>query len=145
MSPADLKRFSLLAELSAEDRDALFELLEAQVIRRGRSIFRETAESDGLVFIVSGAVRLSSSRREDLGVIGEGEVLGGVALLSMGQREATAKAEQDCEILSLPRTAYRRLVEDHPRTACRLTEAVAADLASLLRESLDALTRDQAS
>jgi CRP-like cAMP-binding protein len=145
VTAGDLKRFPLLAELSDEDRDALFELLEVQSIRKGRSIFRETAEADGLVFIASGEVRLSSTRHEDLGVLGEGQVLGGAALLSMGQREATAKAEEDCEILLLPRTAYRRLVDDHPRTACRLTEAVAADLASLLRESLDPLARLQAS
>ena len=141
MTPADLKRFPLLVELSDDDRDALFDLLEPQSIRAGRSIFRETAEADSLVFIVSGSVRLSSQSRPDLGALGEGNVLGGAALLSMGQREATAKAEEACEVLVLERTAYRRLVEDYPRTACRLTEAIAQDLASLLREALDPLLR----
>jgi len=37
----------------------------------------------------------------------------------------------------LSRNAYRRLVEDYPRTACRLTEAIARDLSSLLREALE--------
>jgi hypothetical protein len=34
------------------------------------------------------------------------------------------------------------LVEDHPRTACRLTEAVSAEIAAMLREALDVLTTD---
>lgn len=140
MSPSDLKRFPLLAELSDDDREVLFDLLEPQSFRPGRSVFRETAEADSLVFIVSGTVRLSSQRRADLGTVAEGSVLGGAALLAMGQREATAKAEEACEVLVLERTAYRRLVEDYPRTACRLTEAIAQDLASLLREALDPLT-----
>ena len=140
MTPADLKRFPLLVELSDDDREALFELLEPQAFRTGRSVYRETAEADGLVLIVSGEVRLSSRRRADLGVLGEGAILGGASLLTMGQREATAKAECECQVLLLPRTAYRRLLEDFPRTACRLTEAIAADLAALLREALESLT-----
>jgi CRP-like cAMP-binding protein len=141
VTPADLKRFPLLSELSESDRDALFELLESQVFRKGRSLFRHTAEADGLLLLVSGVVRLSRGADEDLGTVGPGDVLGGAALLCMGQREVTAKAEQDCKVLALPRNAYRRLVEDYPRTACRLTEGIARDLASLLREALQPLSR----
>jgi CRP-like cAMP-binding protein len=144
VTSADLKRFSLLAEFSDEDREALFELLEPQAVRKGRSVYRETAEADGLVFILSGVVRLSGRYGDDLGLLGEGTILGGASLLTMGQREATAKAESDCQVLLLPRTAYRRLVDDYPRTACRLTEAVAADLAALLREALAPIAQLQA-
>ncbi len=142
MTASDLKRFPMLAEFSAEDREALFELLDPQVFRKGRSVYRETAEADGLVFVVSGTVCLSSRRSADLGTLGEGSILGSASLLTMGQREATVKAECDCEVLLLLRSSYRRLVEDHPRTACRLNEAIAADLAALLRESLDPLEQN---
>jgi CRP-like cAMP-binding protein len=141
VTPSDLKRFPMLAELSDEDREALFELLDLQAFRKGRSVYRETAEADGLVLLASGTVRLSSKRCADLGTLGEGSILGSASLLTMGQREATVKAELDCEVLLLARASYRRLVEDHPRTACRLTEAIAADLAALLREGLDPLAR----
>jgi CRP-like cAMP-binding protein len=139
VTAVELKNFPMLAELSEDDREALFELLEPQTFRKGRSLYRETAEADGLVLIASGEVRLSSRRCADLGTFGQGTILGGASLLTMGQREATAKAEMDCEVLLLQRQSYRRLVEDHPRGACRLTEAIAADLAALLREGLDSL------
>lgn len=130
----------MFVELSGDDREVLFELLEPKTVPKGRSLYRETAEADALVLIASGSLRLSSKRGKDLGAVGPGSVLGGASLLTMGQREATAKAEVACEVLLLPRTSYRRLVEDYPRTACRLTEAIAADLAALLREALDPLT-----
>lgn len=142
MTASDLKRFPLLAELTDEDREAIFDLVDVQTIRRGRSLYRETAEADALVFVVSGHVRLSSRACADLGSLGEGSILGGASLLGMGQRAATAKAEVECQVMLLPRSAYRRLVEDYPRAACRLTEAIAAELAGLLRETIELVTND---
>ena len=139
MDPSDLKRFKLLAELDDSDRDALHELLEVQTVRKGRSIYRETGEADGVVLILSGSVVLKSRRTDENAVVGEGEVLGTASLLAMGARECTAKSQTDCQIALLSRNAYRRLVEDYPRTACRLTEAIARDLSSLLREALEPL------
>ena len=92
MNADDLKSFSLLAELADEDREVLFELLEPLAIRQGRSVYRETAEAEGLILIVSGTVRLSSRRFEDLGALTDGAILGGASLFGMGCREATAKA-----------------------------------------------------
>jgi CRP-like cAMP-binding protein len=143
VTSADLKRFALLAELSDEDRETLFDLLEEKSVRQGRSVYRETAEAEGLVFVVSGEIRLSNQRCGDLGTVGEGTILGGASLLALGRREATAKAEVDCELLMLARTAYHRLVDDSPRTACRLTEALARELAALLRESIEPVVNAQ--
>jgi len=137
-TPADLKAFALLSELSSEDREGLFALLEPQSFRAGRSIYRETSEADGLVFIASGTVELSRASGETLGSLSAGDVLGAASVLSPGVREATAKAATDCEALLLARTAYRRLLDDYPRAGARLTEGIAAQLAGLLREVLAA-------
>jgi NTE family protein len=139
IEPAELKRFWLCSEFSKEDREALFDLLEFSSIPKGRSIYRETGEAEGLVMIVSGSVTLSSSRGQKFGTLPANTVLGVTSVLSTSRRAATAKAETDCEVLLLPRGAYRRLLEDHPRAGCRLTEAIAAHLAALLREGLDQL------
>jgi hypothetical protein len=37
----------------------------------------------------------------------------------------------------LRRSAFRRFVDDAPRAACRLAEAIAAELAGLVRAQLD--------
>ncbi len=139
MNAADLKEFALLSEFSDEDREALFELLEPKTLNKGRSIFREGTEADGLILVVSGEVIVTAKRCCDTAGLGPGAALGGLSLFVMGPREATAKAVQQCEILQLPRTSYRRLVEDAPGAACRLAEAILKQLTSCTRDALDAM------
>lgn len=138
MTP-DLKQFPLLVELSEEDRVALGDLLEPKSVVAGRSIFREGTEADGLVLIASGAVTVSAGRLTEPESFRAGEVLGPLSLVSVGPREATAVAETGVELLVLPRTSFRRLADDYPRTACRLIEAILRDFASAVRPSLDDL------
>lgn len=135
----DLKRFSLLVDFCDEDREELLALLEEKSLMAGRSLFREGTEAESLVLLLSGSVQLKSARAGELGRVGEGSALGAVSLVSVGPREATAIAETPCEVLLLPRTSFRRLVEDAPRTACRLSEAIARELAGLVRPGLDQL------
>ncbi len=133
----DLKLFSLLRELTEEEREELADLLEPQTAREGEVIFCEGHEADGLVLIASGSVLLEGERGGSVERLREGEHLGALSLVVVGMREATATAESECELLLLSRTAFRRLADDAPRAACRLVEAVAADLAGLLRRDLD--------
>jgi len=140
VSAVDLKDFPLLAEFNDEDREALLELLEGRKIAKGRRIFTEGSEADGLVLLVSGKARLESKRGIDPEILEAGSVLGAVSLVSMGPREVTAFAQTACHVLVLPRTSWRRLVDDHPRTACRLAEAMLLELAGLVRLGLDRLS-----
>lgn len=137
MSGEELKALSFCAELTEGDREALGALLEEQRLHPGRSVFREGTESDGLVWIAEGTVRLESRRRGQLDATGSGAALGALSLLVLGPREATAVCETPCRVLRLPRTSFRRLLDDHPRTACRLLEAIVAELGAMLRPELD--------
>lgn len=138
MTSNDLKRFSLLAEFTKDDRDALAGMLEPRKLVEGRTLFREQGEADGLVLIVSGQVRLEGTRTGPIGVVGPGDNLGALSLVVVGPREVTAVAESACTLLLLPRSSFRRLADDHPRTAFRLVEAIARELADLVRGELDA-------
>ncbi|MCZ6463369.1 MAG: cyclic nucleotide-binding domain-containing protein [Proteobacteria bacterium] len=139
MSSTDLKAFSLLAEFGEEDRAALGELLEEQNASKGVALFREGSEAEGLVLIVSGEVRLESQRRVEQEILGPGAALGALSLVVVGPREATAIAQSACTFLLLPRTSFRRLAEDYPRTACRLAEAIVSEVASTLRDGLESI------
>ena len=139
MNVEDLKQFSLLAEFGDDDRDALFELLEERRLPAGRRIFAEGSEAEGLILLASGCARIESRRGVAPQVAEAGASFGGLSLVSVGPRQATVIAETPCEFLSLPRDRWHRLVEDNPRTACRLTQAIAAQLAGLVREELDQL------
>lgn len=136
MNASDLKDIALLVEFNDEDRLALAELLESRSLVSGRSLFCEGDEADALFFVVSGCLRLSTRASGELGLLCAGAWLGAISLMTIGVREATARAQDDCEILFLTRPAFRRLVEDAPATACRLSEAIVCDLATGLRPHL---------
>jgi CRP-like cAMP-binding protein len=140
MISAELKRFALLAEFSDEDREALADLLDVKDLRDGQRAFREGSHADGLVLLVEGSLKLMNRRHGDqLGTLTGPYHLGAASLFSIGKREVTAIAEGPCKLWLLPRAALSRLAEDAPTAAFRLAEAVAAELAGLTRQGLDAL------
>jgi CRP/FNR family transcriptional regulator len=144
MTPEALKGFALLAELGEEDREALFELLEERALPDGKSAFREGSEGEGLVLLVEGRLKLKSKRTGAVIAIVEApEHLGAASLFKFGKREVTALATGPAKVLALPRSGLPRLLDDSPRTAFRLAEAVAGELAGLLRQGLDTLTEQE--
>lgn len=139
MTTSELKRFALFAECSDEEREAIVELLEERVLRSGSPLYREGGEAEGLVLVAEGALRLESRRAGPLGRVTAGGSLGGAAIVAAGKREVTAIAEGRTRVWILERTAFRRLVEDSPRAACRVAEAVLAHLAGAVRDVLGRL------
>jgi CRP-like cAMP-binding protein len=136
VNPEELKRFAVLAECSDEDREAIAPLLEERQLRAGSPLFREGSESEALVLVAEGALRLESRRAGELGTLGPGGALGGVALVLAGKREVSAVAASPSRLWLLDRAAFRRLVADAPRAACRIAEGVLAQLAGALRDQL---------
>ncbi len=144
MNHDDLKQFSLLIEFSEEEREFLAELLEKQELPDGKSAFREGSEGEGLVLVEKGRLKLKSRRTG--GVVGMLEArdhLGAASLFALGKREVTALADGPCTIWTLSRSGLSRLLEDSPRAAFRLAEAVASELITLIRTGLDTLAEQE--
>ena len=137
MNVSDLKTVKLLAEFGDDDREALADLLEERTLQAGRRVFSEGEEAESLILLVEGQVRLESRDGRVEGALAEGEALGGLALVRLGQRMATAICEQTSRLLILERSGYRRLADDHPRTASRLIEAVLLALAADVSEAIE--------
>jgi CRP-like cAMP-binding protein len=136
----ELKHFALLAELSDDERQVLCELLEERQLPDGKSAFREGAEAEGLVLLTAGRLQLRSRRAGSaVGSLEAPQHLGAAGLFVFGKREVTALADGPCTIWVLSRASLPRLLEDAPRAAFRLAEAVAAELAALVRQRLDVL------
>jgi len=140
-----LKRFAILSSLVEEDRSALDELIEEIELEAGEPLFQEGQESEGLVLVERGALRLQSRRVEQAGTIGAGGDLGALSLIALGVREVTAVASEPTRVLILTRSSFLRLADDAPRVAARLLEAVLADTAAALRQGLDRLAPSEAS
>lgn len=140
MSPDVLKRFALLVEFSDEEREFLAKVLEKRELPNGKSAFREGSEGEGLVLLEKGCLKLKSRRTGNLvGVLEAEDHLGAASLFALGNRELTALADGPCTIWTLSRSGLSRLLDDSPRAAFRLAEAVSAELVGLLRTGLDTL------
>jgi len=139
VSEPELKGLALLRELSAEEREAISEELEPAALAAGEVLFNEGDEADGLVLLLEGRLRISSRRSGTAGLVGPGAALGALSLVAVGAREATAVAEARCQLLWLRRPAFRRLVEDAPRAACRLLEAATCEFVSSARQGIELL------
>lgn len=138
MKPEDLKSFALFAELSEEEREIVCELLEERTLPDSKSVFRERAEADGLVLLASGRLRLESRRADGpVDYVEAPEYLGALSLFALGRREVTAISEGASTVWLLPRSSMSRLLDDAPRAAYRVAEAVVEGLATSLREHLD--------
>ena len=140
MSPDELKRFPIFVELSEEERELLAEILEKRALPDGKSAFREGAESEGLVLLAEGRLKLKSRRKG--GVVGHVEApwhLGSASLFAPGKREVSALADGPATVWMLSRSGLSRLVEDAPRAAYRIAEAVSVELSGLVREGLETL------
>jgi CRP-like cAMP-binding protein len=138
---SDLKQFRLFSDFSDDERDLVAEVLDVRRLRPGKSAFREGDGSEGLVLLVSG--RLALKRRGsdlELGILDAPAHLGTGGLFALGAREVTAVALEPATVLILSRGAVPRLVDEAPRAAFRLAEAVARELSGLLRESVAGVT-----
>lgn len=132
----DLKRFSLLSELSEEDREIIGEELEGLEVEAGAELYDEGEQGDGLYFVAEGEVRVESTHTGASAVFGPGSAMGAFSLVSSGPRETRASASQRSRLLVLRRSTFRRISEAEPRAACRLLEAILRETARLGREVL---------
>lgn len=140
MKASELKQFALLAEFTEEEREVLADLLEERALPDGKSAFREGAESEGMLLLVEGRLELKSKRTGSVvGVVEAPAHLGAASLFGFGKREVTARSDGGATIHLLPRAGLPRLADDAPRAAFRLAEAVAIELAGLVRSGLDVL------
>lgn len=139
MSALDLAPFDLLRGLARDERETIARFVQAVDAAPGRVLFEKGDEAHGLVLVVEGRVRVERNERV-IGHAGPGEAFGALALARAGSREVRAIAETPTRLLVLGRSAFLRLADEAPRTACRLLEAILADVAGMLRAGLGSLS-----
>lgn len=139
MSAVDLKTVPLFAEFSDDELAILTDVLESEPVATGRVLFEEGSEAEGLIVVLEGVIDLESRAHGSLARLSAGATLGGLSLVAPGRREVTALAAEACSVAWLERGSFRRLVDDEPRLACKLVEALLRETVGDVREALPAL------
>ncbi len=117
MTPS-LATFPLLKDASAEVLRAAEAEAEWFSLPGGWPLFEAGEDSDGLYFVLSGAMaafrRDAEGAQRLVGYIRAGEPLGEMALIAEEPHSAAAYAIRDCELVRLSPAAFDRLARGHP-------------------------------
>jgi CRP-like cAMP-binding protein len=138
-----LRRVSLFEGL---DEPHLLELVSRA--RRKHFEFLEGDQARGLYVVISGRVKVfklsPKGREQTLMIMGPGEPVGEVAVLSGEAYPANAETLESSEALYIPRQAFLDLVSREPEVAMRLLSALSARLRSFASLIEDLSLRDVA-
>ena len=137
---------------------SLFEGLDdahlLEVISRARrrclegnqTLFLEGDKAQGLYMVIQGRVKVfkvsPKGREQTLMIMGPGELVGEVAVLSGEAYPASAETLEPSEALYIPRQAFLDLVTREPEVAMRLLSALSARLRSFASLIEDLSLRD---
>ena len=77
-----------------------------------------------------------------LGIMGEGEIFGEVALIDGGPRSATCTAVEPCDLLTIERAQFLKLLDESPAISIKLLYVLAQRLRRLSQRSEDAAFLD---
>lgn len=135
---AVLAKNPLLSQLAAADLGVLTDYLDEVALPRGAVILREGEASEHMYFVLSGAVSLDRGGVA-LHPLGPGGHFGELGLVGGNVRAATATASTTVRLARLSRGGWARLVEEHPRLAVRLSQALVRSLGETLAEMTDSV------
>ena len=130
-----LSGVGLFAELTQEQLRLLAFGAETMRFAAGREIYRENATADCAYVIARGEVVLYRDHDGEamlLARLGEGAILGELALIAQARRLSYAAAATDVEAIRLNRTLFRRILEEYPEVADQLRQRISADLQDLI-------------
>lgn len=131
---AAMARAPLFALLEAEALRLLAFAAETRNLRPGDVLFRRGEPSDGGFVVVRGAIALERAEGEAPLIARPGDLIGRNALFAPMTRPATATAQERSAALRIPPPLMRRVLEEFPRAAAAIQEALAQDLLDLSAE-----------
>jgi CRP-like cAMP-binding protein len=130
---AALSRAPLFGQLEMDAMRLIAFAAETRALKAGEVLFRKGERADGGYVVVRGTVALDA--REDGSpapfVAEPGALIGQTALFLRGIRPATATAREASSVMRISPTLVRRVLEEYPRAAGILHQALVRDLVSL--------------
>jgi glucose-6-phosphate 1-dehydrogenase len=91
--------------------------LRPQVADPGEMIVRKGDVGREMYVIVRGEVEALDEAGKVIGTLGDGAAFGELALLMNRPRNATVRAKTVCNLMALDRSAFTRILHDHPQFA----------------------------
>jgi CRP/FNR family transcriptional regulator, cyclic AMP receptor protein len=127
-----LRGHFMFRAFSEAELGALMAHAHVATFAAGEQIYLKGSPGTSMMAVLKGAVRISvpgpDGREIVLATIGEGDIVGEIALLDGKERTADVTAASDCEVLVIERRNFLPFMEQHPKVALRLLVALCARL-----------------
>jgi CRP/FNR family transcriptional regulator, cyclic AMP receptor protein len=128
-----LKRAPLFEGLSSRELEELAQRSEDMELEPGTVLCREGEIGHEFFVIIEGDVEIERQGRS-LGTRGAGDFIGEIALLEEIERTATVTAKSPLRVFVLTRTAFKRLVEQHPGVELKVLRTLAHRVAAMSQD-----------
>jgi signal transduction histidine kinase len=120
MNLKDLRKSPLFQGLSDDELKQLMDMGEPVSLHAGEILIKQGDLGDSAYVVISGEFEIQKLTGQSLikiDVRNPGDVVGEMALLSSGPRNATVIAKTDCETLRIPKDAFEKLLSSSTTAA----------------------------
>jgi CRP/FNR family transcriptional regulator, cyclic AMP receptor protein len=128
MDTERLDAIPLLAVLDKRSREQVLRNAREVTYAPGETVVREGDPATRLYLIVSGHARVEQAGRGTVGTMGPGEFFGELALIEEHGRTATVVADDELTCLLVSAWEFKASLEEHPRMAIPMLNALIARL-----------------
>lgn len=148
-APADvLRQFDIFAQLPESERGRIAKLMKERAVAKNHSLFRQGDPADMLYMIVKGRVKVSttdqSGHEKVLAFLGEGEILGEMALMAGAPHSAAATASTDARLLQLRKRDFDAVLGKNTQLAREILRIVAARRSATHQRAFEEASADTA-
>ena len=115
----ELRQVPLLADLSEEDLERLYEMAETVSVPAGQLVLREGDTGDSLYIVLEGELEVIKRRGGQEVVLSSyepGQFFGEMALLERAPRSASVRTLRESRMLAIDQAALRTLLSRSPTT-----------------------------
>jgi len=134
-----ITQIPILKALDPQELDIVGKQMKATKLKKGKILFNEGEQGEGLYFIVDGRLdilkRTVSESYVFLNSIDKGRSIGEMAIIDKLPRSATVRAFTDVKLLVLTQEGFESLLEEHPRIGIKILKGIARLLSLNLRKT----------
>jgi CRP-like cAMP-binding protein len=129
----------LFDSLSSNELDIVSKHMNVVTIDQDEVIFREGDKGDYVCFVVEGSVEVLKQTGESKSVVlnrlRKNSTIGEMALIDEYSRSATVRVVTQSTLVTLSRTSFDRIIEDHPRIGIKILKGISRLLSLNLRKT----------
>ena len=120
----ELRGIRLFAGVADELVDAIAQRATLRRLEAGNYLFRRDDPGDTLFVVAAGSIELTETGGVADSVLGHGEAIGELSLLTGEPRSASARARRDTDLIAITRDDFQRMLEAEPGFAVALVRVL---------------------